>query len=153
MLRCLKLIIRKFSSIRWILSSEFYQVRTKDCILLRKVEICSSPRNGIWSSVSYSYKLLMLIYGAYLSWDCRKSLRSTGNDVKHISIIIYTTIILGVICLPMVLLYKDKVDFAYGVATISIICGSTVMLAASFIPKVKSYIVFIAITVICTLPI
>ncbi|VDH89291.1 5'-nucleotidase [Mytilus galloprovincialis] len=96
---------------------------------------CSS-KSYAWMGVIMAVKGLLLLFGAFIAVETRNIKMNLLNEAKEIALTIYTVLVLAGIGVPINFVVEKNIDFKYGVTSIFVILGTTVMLAACLFPKV-----------------
>lgn len=86
--------------------------------------------------VIMAVKGLLLLFGAFIAVETRNIKMNLLNEAKEIALTIYTVLVLAGIGVPINFVVEKNIDFKYGVTSIFVILGTTVMLAACLFPKV-----------------
>ncbi|XP_064627893.1 gamma-aminobutyric acid type B receptor subunit 1-like [Lineus longissimus] len=104
------------------------------------VYVCQSPYSSHFSSVIYGIQGILLLFGAFLSWETRKVKIPELNDSKQIGMCVYNVIILSLLAVGMSFALENKVDLIYIVRASCILLGTTVTQIIIFVPKVQMLI-------------
>ncbi|XP_041352639.1 gamma-aminobutyric acid type B receptor subunit 1-like [Gigantopelta aegis] len=104
---------------------------------------CTSEYFRHFNVVLLGIQLILLLFGAFLTFTTRKVNTPVLNDSKAIGMCIYNVIVLAAVALLFSEILEDDINIAYGINCILIIGGTTVTQCLIFIPKMlqsKDYI-------------
>ncbi|EDV21504.1 uncharacterized protein TRIADDRAFT_30374 [Trichoplax adhaerens] len=97
---------------------------------------CTSTHSILWLAVIYSYKGLLMLFGAYLAFATRRVAIEALNDSQYIAVCIYQVTILSMISVAISFITSTNVDLSYMLFSgMSLLCVTSV-LCIVFIPKV-----------------
>ncbi|XP_072040114.1 gamma-aminobutyric acid type B receptor subunit 2-like [Amphiura filiformis] len=91
----------------------------------------------IWAL--YIFKGLLLVFGAFITWQTRNVSIPALNDSKYIGLSIYNVVIFSALGVPMSYLLENT-NYTYAVVTGLIVFCTTLTLCLLFFPKVVSII-------------
>ncbi|CAK9302690.1 unnamed protein product [Gordionus sp. m RMFG-2023] len=104
--------------------------------ILPQLEICSCRKLGIWLSILYGMKGLILIFGLFLSYDTRKVFIKQINDSKLAGVAIYNIVILCAITIPMTILIVNNHNASFAFVAISLLASTFLSTVLIFFPKI-----------------
>ncbi|EDV23193.1 uncharacterized protein TRIADDRAFT_64091 [Trichoplax adhaerens] len=114
-------------------------MRTQSNILIRESYlICTCSNITIWIGITLAYKFVVLIFGAFLSWETRSVNIPALNDSYHVGLSIYNVVIICTIGFLINILVPVTPQTAFVVTGTFIIFCTTSIVCFIFFPKVKS---------------
>ncbi|XP_072016477.1 gamma-aminobutyric acid type B receptor subunit 2-like [Amphiura filiformis] len=99
---------------------------------------CSCKRQIYWLATLYSYKALLLIFGAFLAWETRQVTISALNDSKLIGISVYNVIVLCTIGVSVSFVINNDPAILYIFTSCVLLFCTTITLLIVFVPKIIS---------------
>ncbi|XP_072027770.1 gamma-aminobutyric acid type B receptor subunit 1-like [Amphiura filiformis] len=110
----------------------------KEDVVIIPIHIsCESVNQIYFEGTLLGIKGLLLIFGAFLSYETRKVTVPALNDSKYIGISIYNIVILSFVGVPVSIILDD-VDAHYVITGVFIFVSATGTLCLIFLPKVRS---------------
>ncbi|XP_072015065.1 gamma-aminobutyric acid type B receptor subunit 2-like [Amphiura filiformis] len=106
--------------------------------LIPYYEYCSCKHHIYWLATLYSYKALLLIFGAFLAWETRQVTISALNDSKLIGISVYNVIVLCTIGVSVSFVINDNPAILYIFTSCVLLFCTTITLIIVFVPKIIS---------------
>ncbi|XP_072048784.1 gamma-aminobutyric acid type B receptor subunit 2-like [Amphiura filiformis] len=106
--------------------------------LIPYYEYCSCKHQIYWLTALYSYKALLLIFGAFLAWETRKVTISALNDSKLIGISVYNVIVLCTIGVSVSFVINNNPSILYIFTSCVLLFCTTITLIIVFVPKIIS---------------
>ncbi|XP_072016482.1 gamma-aminobutyric acid type B receptor subunit 2-like [Amphiura filiformis] len=106
--------------------------------LIPYYEYCSCKHQIYWLAALYSYKALLLIFGAFLAWETRQVTISALNDSKLIGISVYNVIVLCTIGVSVSFVINNDPAILYIFTSCVLIFCTTITLIIVFVPKIIS---------------
>ena len=101
---------------------------------------CASLSRNITIGILFGYKTVLQIVAFILTFTIQKVKLKGLNDAKYIAVAVYiTNFVTAVVIVSFYSLNGFQNLFA-ALFSISILCGTTAILALVFIPKVQSYV-------------
>ncbi|XP_072028662.1 gamma-aminobutyric acid type B receptor subunit 2-like [Amphiura filiformis] len=107
-----------------------------DIILIPVFVICTSNWEPYWIGALYVIEGLLLVFGAFLSWETRKVHMPVLNDSKQIGTSIYIVVTTNFAAVPVSIAVQNP-SARYALLATLIITSITVPLCLVFLPKVK----------------
>ncbi|XP_072016480.1 gamma-aminobutyric acid type B receptor subunit 2-like [Amphiura filiformis] len=101
-------------------------------------EYCSCKHQIYWLATLYSYKALLLIFGAFLAWETRQVTISALNDSKLIGISVYNVIVLCTIGVSVSFVINNDPAILYIFTSCVLLFCTTITLIIVFVPKIIS---------------
>jgi 7 transmembrane sweet-taste receptor of 3 GCPR/Bacterial extracellular solute-binding protein len=95
---------------------------------------CTSDNYWVWLGLTYGYLASIVLVGAVLAFLSRKAARAF-NETRQIAFSIYAVMVIGGIVVPLVHALDDSPDAVVILAVAGGVAGTTVVLAAIFLPK------------------
>ncbi|CAI4228324.1 unnamed protein product [Auanema sp. JU1783] len=109
-----------------------------DIMLLPKLEYCKSENEDVWTALILGYKCLLLIFGIFLSYECRNIKLHHMNDIRLIALSIYNVAILSIITAPIsVYLIRNQPNASYAFISVTVLLCTYISLGLIFIPKIR----------------
>ncbi|XP_033106895.1 gamma-aminobutyric acid type B receptor subunit 2-like [Anneissia japonica] len=102
--------------------------------------LCQSTYQQYFTGALYIYKGLLLIFGAFITWQTRNVNIPALNDSKYIGLSIYNVVIFSSLGVPLSFLLQDDASHTYVIIGGFIIFCTTLTLSLLFFPKVYSII-------------
>ncbi|XP_071950646.1 gamma-aminobutyric acid type B receptor subunit 2-like [Antedon mediterranea] len=102
--------------------------------------LCQSTYQQYFTGALYIYKGLLLIFGAFITWQTRNVNIPALNDSKYIGLSIYNVVIFSSLGVPLSFLLQDDSSHKYVIVGGFIIFCTTLTLCLLFFPKVYSII-------------
>ncbi|XP_072016481.1 gamma-aminobutyric acid type B receptor subunit 2-like [Amphiura filiformis] len=106
--------------------------------LIPYYEYCSCKHQIYWLATLYSYKALLLIFGAFLAWETRQVTISALNDSKLIGISVYNVIVLCTIGVSVSFVINNDPAILYIFTSCVLLFCTTITLIIVFVPKIIS---------------
>ncbi|XP_072018246.1 gamma-aminobutyric acid type B receptor subunit 2-like [Amphiura filiformis] len=106
--------------------------------LIPYYEYCSCKHQIYWLAALYSYKALLLIFGAFLAWETRQVTISALNDSKLIGISVYNVIVLCTIGVSVSFVINNDPAILYIFTSCVVLFCTTITLIIVFVPKIIS---------------
>ncbi|XP_031551307.1 gamma-aminobutyric acid type B receptor subunit 2-like [Actinia tenebrosa] len=100
------------------------------------IEFCSCQDTIKWKATIFTFKGLLLIFGAFLAWETRNVTIPALNDSKNIGISVYTVVLSCTVGLPVVMVITRMPDFTYGLSSAMCLACTTITLCLMFVPKI-----------------
>ncbi|EZA52652.1 Gamma-aminobutyric acid type B receptor subunit [Ooceraea biroi] len=132
--------------ITWQVADPFYRAikqmepyhhpSSEDIIIIPENEYCQSNKMNIYLLCIYTYKGLLMIFGAFLAWETRHVSIPALNDSKYVGMSVYNVVIMCVTGAAISFVLTDKQDAMFIMLSVFIIFCSTATLCLVFIPKV-----------------
>ena len=104
---------------------------------LIQVDTCSSELKPLWIGLLYVYKLAVLTAGVYLTWQTRHVTLPSLRDTVQTYVMVYTVVVLSVMCLPVLLMDRLSVEIRYVTGAMAVWIVTTVTITLLFVPKVR----------------
>ncbi|XP_072015945.1 gamma-aminobutyric acid type B receptor subunit 1-like [Amphiura filiformis] len=101
-------------------------------------EYCSSEFYIYWMVPLFGYKIILLVFGAFLAWEVRKVKVSALNDSKLIGISVYNVVVLCTIGVSVSFVISNDPATLYTFTSLVVLFCTTITLLIVFIPKVVS---------------
>ncbi|XP_020286545.1 gamma-aminobutyric acid type B receptor subunit 2 isoform X2 [Pseudomyrmex gracilis] len=130
----------------WQVSDPFYRAikqmepyhhpSSEDIIIVPENEYCQSNKMNVYLICIYTYKGLLMIFGAFLAWETRHVSIPALNDSKYVGMSVYNVVIMCVTGAAISFVLTDKQDAMFIMLSVFIIFCSTATLCLVFIPKV-----------------
>ncbi|KAL3832355.1 hypothetical protein ACJMK2_024007, partial [Sinanodonta woodiana] len=106
-----------------------------DIKVRRLVQICVSKYSSYFTLTLYIIEGVMLVFGAFLSWETRQVKLEALNDSQLIGMCIYNVVVLSAIAVTLSVVLNEYVTLMYGITSGFIILGTTANILIVFIPK------------------
>ncbi|PAV55663.1 hypothetical protein WR25_01521 isoform A [Diploscapter pachys] len=109
-----------------------------DTVIEPVLEQCRSSQQEIWIAVLLGYKCLLLIFGIFLSYECRNLKLRFVNDSHLIGLAIYNVAVLSLVTGPVVtLLTPGLADANFVFVSVTVLLCSYISLGLIFGPKIR----------------
>ncbi|XP_077984666.1 gamma-aminobutyric acid type B receptor subunit 2-like [Glandiceps talaboti] len=108
----------------------------ENVIIIKEIHHCWSQYNAYFTAAILVFKGLLLIFGAFITWQTRNVSIPALNDTKYIALCIYNVFIFSVIGVPLSFILTDNTESAYAIIGGFILFCTTGTLCLLFIPKI-----------------
>ncbi|EDV22406.1 expressed hypothetical protein [Trichoplax adhaerens] len=108
-------------------------------LIISKHRVCICGHYTIWLGILYSYKFLLLIFGAFLAWETRNVSIPALNDSKYIGLSIYNVVVLCVVGVLITIFVNNQVDISFALIASFIVFCTTLMSCFVFVPKIRYF--------------
>ncbi|EDV22610.1 uncharacterized protein TRIADDRAFT_59024 [Trichoplax adhaerens] len=102
--------------------------------------VCRSENMSIWLGVTYGYKFLVMIFGAFLAWETRYVHIQELNDSKLIAVSIYNVALLSTVGVILHEFTFAEPHIAYALVASFIFFATTITTCIIFIPTMKEFV-------------
>ncbi|XP_070561872.1 gamma-aminobutyric acid type B receptor subunit 2-like [Ptychodera flava] len=97
---------------------------------------CYSNNKIQWSFALFAYKGLLLLFGAFLTFQIRNVKIAALNDSRYIALSVYNVVVLSFIGLPVSLMLDDKPQESYAIVSSFLTFCTTTTMILLFGPKI-----------------
>nr|XP_006824877.1 PREDICTED: gamma-aminobutyric acid type B receptor subunit 2-like [Saccoglossus kowalevskii] len=112
----------------------------ENVIIIYELHHCLSEYSAYFTAAILVFKGLLLIFGAFITWQTRNVSIPALNDSKYIALCIYNVFIFSVIGVPLSFILSDNLDSGYAIIGGFILFCTTGTLCLLFIPKIISIV-------------
>ena len=117
----------------------FFQPITADTFRaeIEVVEHCDCTYLTLWLALILTFKVLLLLTGAFLAWQTRRVYIPSLNDTQHCASCMFIVVLFCLVGSIVAFTTTMYPDVFYGVIGISIIVATTLILLLLFVNKVS----------------